>query len=99
MPAAGHMPASKQGKPVDEISTAAPVRAKRSPAGALGEAIRSARREQGDAQEAFAACVGLDRSYFGAIERGEFNITLATLLKITAGLGIRASSLLRRAEL
>jgi transcriptional regulator with XRE-family HTH domain len=41
----------------------------------------------------------LDRSYFGAVERGEFNITLSTLLKVSDGLGIRASSLLRRAEL
>ena len=66
---------------------------------ALGEAIRAARREQGFVQEAFAAHVGLDRSYYGAIERGEFNITLNTLLKIAGGLGIRASSLLRRAGL
>jgi transcriptional regulator with XRE-family HTH domain len=65
----------------------------------LGEAIRSARRDCGYAQEAFAARVGLDRSYFGAVERGEFNITIGTLLKITAGLGIRASTLLRRAQL
>jgi transcriptional regulator with XRE-family HTH domain len=66
---------------------------------ALGEAIRSARRERGFGQEGFAARVGLDRSYYGAVERGEFNITLGTLLKITDGLGIRASSLLRRARL
>jgi len=65
----------------------------------VGEAIRSARREQGCAQEAFAARVGLDRSYLGAVERGEFNITIATLLKITAGLRMRASTLLRRAKL
>lgn len=45
---------------------------------ALGEAIRSAREERGVAQEAFAAHVGLDRSYYGAIERGKFNITLDT---------------------
>ncbi|MGO9760338.1 MAG: helix-turn-helix domain-containing protein [Solirubrobacteraceae bacterium] len=66
---------------------------------ALGEAIRSSRRERGYAQEAFAARVGLDRSYFGAIKRGEFNVTIDTLLKITAGLGMRASTLLRRAQL
>ncbi|MGP0102096.1 MAG: helix-turn-helix domain-containing protein [Solirubrobacteraceae bacterium] len=66
---------------------------------ALGDAIRAARREQGYGQDGFAARVGLDRSYFGAVERGEFNITIATLLKIAAGLGIRASSLLRRAQL
>jgi transcriptional regulator with XRE-family HTH domain len=74
--------------------------AKKSPAiQAVGEAIQSARRERGYAQEAFAARVGLDRSYLGAVERGEFNITLGTLLKITDGLGIRASTLLRRAQL
>ncbi len=66
---------------------------------ALGEAIRSARRERGFAQETFAAHVGLDRSYYGAIERGEFNVTLATLLKIAAGLRVRPSKLLRRAQL
>jgi len=66
---------------------------------AVGEAIRSARRERGYAQETFAARVGLDRSYFGAVERGEFNITIDTLLKITDGLGVRASTLLRRARL
>jgi len=66
---------------------------------ALGIAIRSARTERGYAQEAFAARVGLDRSYFGAVERGEFNITMDTLTTITAGLGIRASTLLRRAGL
>jgi transcriptional regulator with XRE-family HTH domain len=66
---------------------------------ALGVAIRSARRERGYAQEAFAARVGLDRSYFGAVERGEFNITMDTLTTIADGLGIRASTLLRRAGL
>jgi len=66
---------------------------------ALGEAIRCARRERGRSQEAFAALVGLDRSYYGAIERGEFNVTLATILKIADGLGVPASTLLRRARL
>jgi len=64
---------------------------------ALGEAIRSARNERGFGQEAFAKHVGLDRSYYGAIERGEFNITLTTLIKIAAGLRIRPSTLLRKA--
>jgi len=74
--------------------------AKKSPAArALGEAIRSARLEREYGQEGFAAHVGLDRSYFGAVERGAFNVTRGTLLKITDGLGIRASTLLRRAKL
>lgn len=80
-------------------STAKQDRKKSAAAGALGEAIRLARRERGYAQEAFAARAGLDRSYFGAVERGEFNITIDTLLKITAGLEVRASTLLRRAGL
>jgi len=66
---------------------------------ALGETIRSARRAQGYGQEGFAAHAGLDRAYYSAIERGEFNMTLNTLLKVAAGLGIRASTLLRRAGL
>lgn len=69
------------------------------PAAVLGQAIRSARRERGLSQEAFAAYIGLDRSYFGAVERGEFNVTLTTLLKIAAGLGVRLDELLRRAHL
>lgn len=46
---------------------------KKSPATqALGEAMRSGRRERGVGQERFAAHAGLDRSYCGAVERGEF---------------------------
>jgi transcriptional regulator with XRE-family HTH domain len=66
---------------------------------ATGEAIRSLRRERGVAQEAFAARAGLDRSYMGAIERGEFNFTMDTLVKVAAGLGVRPSAVLRRAGL
>jgi transcriptional regulator with XRE-family HTH domain len=66
---------------------------------AVGHAIREARKAQGYTQEAFALAAGLDRSYMGAIERGKFNLTLETLLKITAELGISASELLGRAGL
>jgi len=66
---------------------------------ALGEAMRSLRRERGLAQEAFAARARLDRSFYGAIERGEFNVTLDTLVKVAAGLGVRPSTVLRRAKL
>jgi len=66
---------------------------------AVGRAIRAARKEQDYTQEAFALAAGLDRSYMGAIERGEFNLTLETLLKVTAKLGISAAELLSRAGL
>jgi transcriptional regulator with XRE-family HTH domain len=65
----------------------------------LGRAIRAARLREGYAQESFASKVKLDRSYYGAIERGESNITLNTLVKIAAGLGMTASDLLVRAKL
>lgn len=67
--------------------------------GAIGQAIRTVRTEQGHTQEAFALKAGIDRSYMGAIERGEFNLTVNTLLKIAAGLGMSASELLSRAGL
>lgn len=73
---------------------------KKSPANrALGNAVRSARGEHGYAQESFAAHAGLDRSNYGAIERGEFNVTLDTIVKIAAGLGITVAELLHRAKL
>jgi transcriptional regulator with XRE-family HTH domain len=66
---------------------------------ALGDAIRAARTEKGYTQETLAKRAGLDRSYYGAVERGEFNLTIQTLLRISAGLGVPASALLRRAKL
>ncbi|MGO9763793.1 MAG: helix-turn-helix domain-containing protein [Solirubrobacteraceae bacterium] len=64
----------------------------------LGAAIRAARKEQGFSQEGFAAHAGIDRSYFGAIERGEFNITIGTLTTIAAGLDVPAWTLLKRGQ-
>jgi transcriptional regulator with XRE-family HTH domain len=58
---------------------------------ALGKAIRAIRSEQGLTQEAFAAKAGIDRSYYGALERGEFNMTVDTLVAVAAGLGVQPS--------
>jgi XRE family transcriptional regulator, regulator of sulfur utilization len=74
--------------------------AKKSPANqALGEAIRTVRKEQGYTQESFALKANIDRSYYGAIERGEFNVTVDTLMAIAAGLEVPAADLFRRASL
>jgi transcriptional regulator with XRE-family HTH domain len=62
----------------------------------LGAAIRATRKERCFTQEGFAAHAGIDRSYFGAIERGEFNITIGTLTTIAAGLAVPAWALLKR---
>ncbi len=65
---------------------------------ALGGAIRAARNEQGISQEALALKCGLDRSYYGAVERGEFNVSVDTLRTIAAGLRVPAWRLLKRGE-
>ena len=63
----------------------------------LGDTIRAARIERDFTQESFAAHVGLDRSYYGAIERGEHNIRIEMLTLVADGLGLRAWELLRLA--
>jgi transcriptional regulator with XRE-family HTH domain len=66
---------------------------------ALGNALRVVREKQGISQERLALAAEIDRSYYSAIERGEFNVTLAALLKVASGLGVPASTLLKRAGL
>jgi transcriptional regulator with XRE-family HTH domain len=73
---------------------------KRSPTTiAFGAAVRALRAERGYAQEAFAARAGMDRSYYGAIERGEFNVSLETILKLAGALELPAAEVLRQAGL
>jgi transcriptional regulator with XRE-family HTH domain len=63
----------------------------------LGDTIRAVRIDRGFTQESFAAQVDLDRSYYGAIERGEHSITVEMLVVVADGLGMQAWELLRRA--
>jgi transcriptional regulator with XRE-family HTH domain len=41
----------------------------------------------------------MDRSHFAAIERGEFNVSLNTLVRIAVALDAKASALLGLAKL
>jgi transcriptional regulator with XRE-family HTH domain len=66
---------------------------------ALGKAIRTRRIELGHAQESFALKARMDRSYYGAIERGEFNVSLDTIVKVARALDMKAAALLKRAGL
>jgi transcriptional regulator with XRE-family HTH domain len=66
---------------------------------ALGEAIRAIREQQGLTQESFAIKAGIDRSYYGALERGEFNMTVDTLMSVADGLGVSAWEIWKRAGL
>lgn len=60
----------------------------------LGAVIRAKRKERDMSQEALADAAGIDRSHMGKIERGERNLSLLSLLKISSALGSRASILL-----
>ena len=58
---------------------------------------RRLRAERRWSQEGLADQCGLHRTYIGAIERGEHNITLETLERIAAALGVALTDLLRDA--
>jgi transcriptional regulator with XRE-family HTH domain len=60
----------------------------------LGRRLRERRSELGISQKEFAERLGLQRSYVGALERGERNPTLQSLEKLAAGLGVDPSDLL-----
>ena len=66
-------------------------RARRQPIGPVyitfGRAIRELRARRGLSQELLGLHGGLHRNYVGAIERGEINPTLRTMLRLERGLG------------
>lgn len=64
----------------------------------VGKRIRTVREEKGLSQEEFAAICHLHRTYIGGIERGERNITLATLQVIAEALKISPVDLLKDPE-
>jgi transcriptional regulator with XRE-family HTH domain len=67
---------------------------------ALAKTLRAARIRAGyKSQEAFARKIGVDRAYYGAIERGRLNITLGTMLKIADGLGSSVGALCSEAKI
>ncbi|WP_235568474.1 helix-turn-helix domain-containing protein [Mycobacterium sp. Root135] len=52
------------------------------------------RLDHGFSQEAFADHMGVHRTYMGAVERGERNLTLQTLERIADFIGVDARELL-----
>lgn len=61
----------------------------------LAANIRRLREKQGWSQEDCAEKCGLHRTYIGAVERGERNITIATLERIASAFGIPPVDLLK----
>lgn len=60
----------------------------------LGKTIRMRRKAASISQERLADLSGLDRSYLGRIERGEVNITVASLYQIAQALHCHPAELL-----
>ncbi|MGH9436839.1 MAG: helix-turn-helix domain-containing protein [Terriglobia bacterium] len=60
----------------------------------LANSIRCLRRKLGFSQEALAEKCGLHRTYVGAIERGERNVTLVTLSRLAKALGVLPGELI-----
>lgn len=65
----------------------------------LGKSIRDARHELGLSQEALADAAGIDRSHMGKIERGERNVSVLNVARVSAALNLSLASLMASAEL
>jgi transcriptional regulator with XRE-family HTH domain len=86
------------------IAQSAPDKAKRSAsfepevARAIGSVIRRAREALEFSQDGFALHAGVDRSYYGKLERGERQPTVGLLLRIATALDTSGAALLDQAE-
>ncbi len=65
----------------------------------IGRVIRAARVKENLSQEKLGFEAGLDRSYVGGIERGERNMSMKILFKISKALNIKPAKLLDEVEL
>ena len=61
----------------------------------FGKAVRRIREQKGLSQEALADLSHLHRTYIGGIERGERNVGLLNLLRLSKALKVLPSELLQ----
>jgi transcriptional regulator with XRE-family HTH domain len=61
----------------------------------IGRNLLAYRKARDISQEAFAEVLGVHRTYMGAVERGERNLTLKSVERIAERLGVDPLSLLR----
>ena len=59
----------------------------------LGQQIRRLREEKNLSQEEFAGLAGIDRAYYGGIERGERNVAAINIIKIANALNVEVGEL------
>ena len=64
----------------------------------VGVNLRRLRNALGVSQDEFADIASLHRTYIGAVERGERNITLDTLQRIADALNVDPVALLKEAK-
>lgn len=64
----------------------------------LGQRVRQIREKRGWSQEELAHRSGLARSFTGAIERGEKDIRISTLLKLARTFEISLQQLIREVD-
>lgn len=60
----------------------------------VGKNLCAYRQAKGLSQEAFAELVGMHRTYIGGVERGERNLTLATVERYAEAIGLDPLDLL-----
>ena len=60
----------------------------------VGKNLRAYRQAKGLSQETFAELVGMHRTYIGGVERGERNLTLATVERYAEAIGLDPLDLL-----
>lgn len=65
----------------------------------LGMTIRRIRISKGISQENLALLAEVDRSYVGRVERGDNNVAILTLTKLTNALDISLAKLMHEARL
>ena len=60
----------------------------------FGEHVRNIRKQAGWSQEELAAACGLHRTYVGAVERGERNVSLLNIVALARALRVKPADLL-----
>jgi transcriptional regulator with XRE-family HTH domain len=60
----------------------------------IGARIREVREAADVSQDRFSFAAEIERAYYGSIERGKRNLTVATLVKIAAALNVDAGTFL-----
>jgi transcriptional regulator with XRE-family HTH domain len=60
----------------------------------FGDNVRTVRLAKGISQEGLADKAGLHRTYVSSVERGERNVTLETIEKLSKALGVSMAKLM-----